>query len=301
MTTQYDLCLAWNWKHDQDFVSLLAETCRSRGLSLLEITPGNLDKALQAFLDGHLSCRAFFDRASDEDLRFIPIEQWAREHAVYRINPRERAVRAWNKAIMHFALIEAGLYTPHTIVLPSFEEQPDLPAIDLSPLGESFIVKPAHGGGAEGVVTGVSSFSRVLVARQEYPADKYLLQANVAPARLGSRPAWFRVIYCAGTVHLCWWDPDTHIYIPVTTAEEPRFELSPLRHMSETIAQVCELTLFSTEITLSTEKLWIVVDYVNDQIDLRLQSKTPDGVPDDIVRAIAEGLVATVTTFRDSP
>lgn len=299
MTKQYDLCLAWNWKHDRDFVGLLAETCRSHGQSLLQITPSNLDETLQAFLDGHIACRAFFDRASDEDMRFIPIEQWAREHEVFRINPRERAVRAWNKAIMHFSLIEAGLHTPYTIVLPSFEEKPDLPAIDLDPLGESFIVKPAHGGGGDGVVTGVSTLSRVRLARQEYPADKYLLQANITPTRLASQPAWFRVIYCAGTVHLCWWDPKTHIYTTVTTAEEHLLDLSPLRHMAATIAKVCGLTLFSTEIALSTEKLWIVVDYVNDQIDLRLQSTSPDGVPDDIVRAIAESLATSVATFRD--
>jgi hypothetical protein len=301
MTKQYDLSLTWNWKHDQDFVRLLAEACQSRGLSLLEITPGNLEEALQAFLDGHVTCRALLDRASDEDMRFLPIEQWAREHAVYRINPRERAVRAWNKAVMHFAFIEAGLHTPYTIVLPSFEEKPDLPSINLYPLGESFIVKPAHGGGGEGVITGVTSLSRVLLARQEYPADKYLLQASISPTRLGSRPAWFRVIYCAGAVHLCWWDPDTHIYIPVTTDEEHHFGLSSLRPMAATIAKVCGLGLFSTEIALSAEHLWIVVDYVNDQMDLRLQSKTPDGVPFAIAAAIAERLVATVTTLRDSP
>jgi hypothetical protein len=294
MKTQYDLCLAWNWKHDEDFVSLLNETCRSHGLSLLEITPRNLDKTLQVLADGHIACRAFFDRASDEDIRFIPIEQWARDHSVFRINPRERAVRAWNKAIMHFALIEAGLHTPYTLVLPSYEEEPDLPTIDLTPLGESFVVKPAHGGGGEGVVTGASSLSQVNVARQEFSADRYLLQANIVPARLQSRLAWFRVIYCASAVYLCWWDPHTHIYIPVTVTEERHFGLGPLRDMTTTIARVCGLGLFSTEIALNTDGLWIVVDYVNDQMDLRLQSKTSDGVPDNIAYDIAERLVALV-------
>lgn len=42
------------------------------------------------------------------------------------------------------------------------------------------------------------------------------------------------------------------------------------------------------------EGLFLVVDYVNDQIDLRPQSKTDDGVPDAIVANIAERLAGLV-------
>jgi hypothetical protein len=59
-------------------------------------------------------------------------------------------------------------------------------------------------------------------------------------------------------------------------------------------AHLCGLELFSTEVTLTPDGLFVVVDYVNDQIDLRLQSKTPDGVPDDIVRDVAARLATLV-------
>ena len=300
MKTQYDLCLAWNWKYDADFVALLEKACRSHGLSLLQITPHNREEMLNALSDEQIVFRAFFDRASDEDVHFIPLDQWARDHDVYRINPRERAVRAWNKAAMHLVLNEAGLHTPYTIILPAYEEEPDLSPIDLSRLGEGFIIKPAHGGGGEGVIKGASSLSQVLIARQEYPADKYLLQARIVPTQLSSRRAWFRVIYCAGQVYPCWWDPSTHIYIPTTLVEETHYRLIPLRQMTARIAQVCGLELFSTEIALTNEGLWVVVDYVNDQIDLRLQSNTPDGVPDDIARDVAERLLARVEAHKSS-
>lgn len=292
MKTQYDLCLTWNWKHDADFVRVVDKTCKAHGMSLLQITPHNLDEMLQFLGDGQIVYRVFFDRASDEDARFIPFEQWAHDHAVHRINPRERAVRAWNKAAMHLALIDAGLNTPHTIILPSYEEQPELPPIDLSPLGDNFVIKPAHGGGGEGVIKGASSLKQALIARQEYPADKYLLQANVIPTRLGSRPAWFRVFSCLEKIYPCWWSTDTHAYNPVTVTEECHYGLSALRQITTVIARICGLGLFSTEIALTQEGLWIVVDYVNDQIDLRLQSQTPDGVPDDIARNFAESLTA---------
>jgi hypothetical protein len=41
----------------------------------------------------------------------------------------------------------------------------------------------------------------------------------------------------------------------------------------------------------------MVVDYVNDPIDLRLQSKATDGVPDQIVSHIAESLVERVSAM----
>jgi hypothetical protein len=52
--------------------------------------------------------------------------------------------------------------------------------------------------------------------------------------------------------------------------------------------------LFSTEITITSDGRFLIVDYVNDPIDLRLQSKTFDGVPDDIVKDITERLVELI-------
>jgi hypothetical protein len=190
--------------------------------------------------------------------------------------------------------MNAGLHVPYTIILPPYDEQHDLFHIDLSPLGPSFVVKPARGGGGEGVTFGVSALSQVLLLRQKKPADKYLLQRFIVPVQLGTRPAWFRVIYCAGQVHPCWWDTVTHIYIPVTPAEEDCYGLTSLRDIAATVARICGLQLFSTEIAYTTEGHFTAIDNVNDQIDLRLKSKAVDGVPDDIVQNIANCLVALV-------
>jgi len=292
--TSYDLCLVWNWEYDADFVVLLDMACRSHGLSLLQITPDNLTDLLQSLVNHRITFRTFLDRASESDARFMPVVQWARNHAVYCINPHKQASRTWDKTVMHLSLTNAGLHTPYTIILPSYEKQPVLPPIDLSPLGDSFVIKPAHGGGGEGVVIEATFLDQVLVARQEYPTDRYLLQAHIVPAQLGSRPAWFRVVYCAGRIYPCWWDPRTHVYAPVTFAEKSHYCLSPLYDITASIARVCGLDLFSTEISLTPEGLFVIVDYVNDQIDLRLRSKALDGVPDDIVQDIAERLVGLV-------
>ncbi len=290
----YDLCILWNWKYDADFVSLLDIACRSHGISFMQITPDNLMQHLRALINHQISFRAFFDRASDTDPRVMPIVQWARDNAVYRINPHEHATRTWDKATMHQVLTRFGLHTPYTIILPSYEQQPVLGPIDLGLLGDRFTIKPSQGGGGEGVVNEATSLSEVLSARRDYPSDRYLLQAHVVSAQLDFRPAWFRVIYCGGKVYPCWWDSRKCLYNPVTFAEESFYRLGKLRETVVSIARLCKLDLFSTEISLTPDGFLVVVDYVNDMLDLRLQSKAFDGVPDDIVHDIAERLTLLV-------
>ena len=289
----YDLCLAWNWEYDADFVKLLNLACQSHGLSLVQITPENLSHRMQSIANREIVFQIFFDRASDSDVRFIPVVEWACNHVFHHINFHKLARRAWNKASMH-QVISASMDTPLTITLPSYDEQPRFPEIDLSSLGESFTIKPAYGGGGDGVVNEATTLSQVLIARQEFPSQRYLLQAHIIPARLGSRMAWFRVIYCAGKAYLCWWDNDTHIYTHVTPDEEACYNLGSLHTITSSIAALCGLTLFSTEIAITSDGRFVTVDYVNDPIDLRLQSKAFDGVPDQIVRDITEHLVELI-------
>ena len=289
----YDLCLTWNWEYDADFVELLNLACQSHGLSFLQITPENLLDTMQSITNEEIVFQVFFDRASDTDARFIPVVQWACNHVVHHINFHKLACRAWDKVAMH-QVISVSMNTPVTITLPSYNEQPLLPEIDLSSLGERFTIKPAYGGGGVGVINGATTLSQVLIARQEFPTQRYLLQGYIMPACLGSRIAWFRVIYCAGKVYPCWWDNNTHIYTHVTSNEETYYNLGSLRSLTSSVANLCGLTLFSTEITITSDSRFVIVDYVNDPIDLRLQSKTFDGVPDDIVEDITERLAELI-------
>ncbi len=287
----HDLCIAWNWAPDGDFVRIVENTCELKGLSLLTLTNENIETMLPLLNNKQMTFRVFFDRASDSNKRFINVDLWAFNHGVYRINTRERAFDSCDKIALHYKLINAGIYTPHTIIIPPYEKQPTLTDIDLKPLGEQFIIKPAHGGGGDGVKKEVLSITQVLIARQEYPADSYLLQAIIKSVELGLRKAWFRVLYCYGEVYPCWWNQQTHIYTPVTSEEEHLFGLQPLKSICSKISAICNLELFSTEIALTADACFVVVDYVNDQIDLRLQSKTIDGVPDTILHSMAKHLV----------
>jgi hypothetical protein len=51
---EYDLGVAWNWQFDADFIALLDARCQSKGLSMLQITPGNLGEILHSRQSGNI-------------------------------------------------------------------------------------------------------------------------------------------------------------------------------------------------------------------------------------------------------
>jgi hypothetical protein len=288
----YDLCLPWYWEYDIDFVQMIERACHEHGLTLWQITPDNLLESITALYKGEASFHAILDR-SQYDPRFEPIHRWSRKHPVRRINPAEVSKWSEDKATMHLELISAGIHTPYTILLPPFVEQPILPDFDLTPLGPQFVIKPSNEGGGEGVILGAFSTEQILRARMQFPEQKYLIQATVIPRIIHGQPAWFRVFYAASKTYPCFWHPLTHVFSMVTAYDEHKYELTPLHAITKRIASICRLDWFSTEIAL-THHEFVVVDYVNDGIDTRVQSKAVDGVPDAVIQGIATQLVGLI-------
>ncbi|GAB4547850.1 MAG: hypothetical protein Fur002_24240 [Anaerolineales bacterium] len=284
---QYDLCLPWYWEYDEAFVGMVERACIEQGVSLWQIRPHNLLESITALYQGAMTFKTLLHRGQGEPT-FDPIPRWAKEFGARRINPQELSLWSEDKATMHLELISAGLHTPYTILLPPFLEQPIPPPVDLTPLGEHFVIKPSNEGGGEGVIMGASSLDAILRARMQFPEQKYLLQAHITPRRLDDQPAWFRVFYANGQTYPCWWNPETHIYKTVEAEEEARHELAGLRVVTQRIASICKLDWFSTEIALTDQ--FIVVDYVNDEIDTRVQSQALDGAPDAAMEMIARQL-----------
>jgi hypothetical protein len=294
----YDLCLPWYWEYDIDFVQMVERACNETGLTLWQITPDNLLESINSLYKGEDSFWAILDR-SQYDQRFEPVHRWSRQYNALRINPAEVSRWSEDKATMHLELITAGIHTPYTILLPPFIEQPVIPELDLSPLGGQFVIKPSHGGGSEGVILGAFSMDQILRARMEFPEQKYLIQETVTPRTIHGQPAWFRVFYAVGNTFPCWWHPLSHVFLPVSLQDENRYELTPLRGITQKIASLCRLDWFSTEIALTLEN-FVVVDYVNDGIDTRIQSKAVDGVPDEVMQGIANELVRKVSLAKAS-
>jgi hypothetical protein len=289
----YDLGLPWYWIHDHDFVHFMEESCAAHHLTIWQITPANILPAVNDLFAGNASFHTLLDRAAD-DLRFEPIRRFALEHRLHRLNAIELSHWSEDKATMHLELIQAGVQTPFTTILSPYVTQPVLARLNLSPFGARFVLKPAVGGGGEGVKMNASTMEDIERARLEFPDQKYLVQEQVDAQVLGGRDAWFRIFYIGGTCIPCWWHPVTHVYAVLKPAEEAEFNLEPLRTITATIARVCKLDWFSTEISLTADGRFVAVDYVNDGIDTRIQSKAADGVPDEVMKLMTDRLASLV-------
>ena len=296
----YDLALAWNWEFDHDFIYGIEQECRKHGITTYRIDPTHLSSTLEDVKSGRIHFQSFFDRASDADTEFLPLVRWMVEHALYYINPYHRVMHAVDKATMHLESISNGLNVPDTVFLPPFNEQKDVslcPA-DIDRLGKPFVIKPVNTtGGGTGVVMNARTLDDVLQSRQDHKNDKYLIQQVIVPDDLDGNRAWFRVYYAFGDIVLCWWDDQTHMYSELSRAHERRYGLEQLRDVMRTIQSICQLDFFSSEIAYTSQKKFVVVDYVNEVCDMRLQSKFANGSPDAVVHHI-EWLLANEVAKR---
>ena len=308
----FDIAVAWNWDFDREFLHCIESSATARGLTTLFIDRHNLAETVSALHDDTLSLRVFLDRASDEDERFLPLEKVishiarvSDERETLRIiNPHDLLRRASDKATMHLEFLSRGIHVPYTIIISPYSQRKEvgLSLSELALLGRPFIIKPANTtGGGIGVVLGAESLKDIIETRQHHKNDKYLLQEKVIPIEFDHHRGWFRVFYAFGTVLPCWWNDLTHIYEELTPEEEEAFGLQPLRSVALTIQKICGLDFFSTEIAMTPNEKFVVVDYVNEMCDMRLKSSHPDGVPDQVVFSVAEALVEFALPPKNTP
>ncbi len=292
-----DLIIAADWEYDRDFIALVERASLREGLATCTVWPDDLPGVLRELETGRLEGRFLFDRASSTSPEFLALQKLLALRNAEILDPIRDLRWASDKATMHLEFIAGGLNTPHTVILPSVRDHPDtgLAAADLKPLGSPFVIKPANTtGGSLGVVRAARAIEDVEAARGNYPSDKYLLQEVVSPREEGGRRFWFRGFYILGLVLCAWWDERTHVYAGLLPEEVERFGLRPLFDIVRRIAAISNLRFFSTEIARDRAGRDVVIDYVNETCDMRLQSGHADGVPDSIVEAVAARIAAFV-------
>jgi hypothetical protein len=297
----FDLAVAWDWEHDHEFIAILEAQIHDHRLRFFSISHHNVHESLKSLQKGTLSFGAFLDRASDADENFLPLARYLKKSSARFLNHPDAVHHAIDKATMHLEFITKGIDVPFTIIISPYNKKTDaeLSLGDLARLGRPFIIKPANTtGGGVGVILGAETLKDIIESRQHHKNDKYLLQEKITPVRFHNRKAWFRVFYTCGAIIPCWWDDDTHIYGTITCNEVSLAGLRPLISITRKIWEVCKLEFFSTEIAMTSEKQFVVVDYVNDICDMRLQSKHGDGVPDIVVGEVCNRIARHIKSTQ---
>lgn len=293
----YDFAIAFTWEYDYDFVDAIEEILQAEQLSTYRVSDYNIKEVTDAVRLKKLSFRTYLDRASDVDDDYLELAKILTKRKVKIFNPYDKVHHAIDKASMHMEFITAGLNVPYSIIIPPHKHNSDLKISveDLAVLGRPFIIKPCNTtGGGIGVVTGAESLKEVLEERSTFESDKYILQQKIYPKMINNKRAWFRCFWAFGKPICCWWDDQTHIYETITEEELEKFHLKKLNEITRKIAKLTELDFFSTEVAITDENKFIVIDYVNDQCDMRFKSKHTDGIPDDVIYEIIEQLKKAV-------
>lgn len=298
MTQIYDFCVATDWQYDKDFVDLIEQVAREKyALTTYVVEPFNLDETINRIHNGEISFRFFYDRGSDSSPDFLKLHNIMLKNQVPVLDDLNRLKWASDKATMHLEFIANGLMTPYTIIIPPFNtaEKILLSVADLANLGRPFIIKPANTtGGGIGVVDGAETLQDVISARKVYDHDKYLLQEKVKPIEKDGIRFWFRGFFCCGIIDCSWWDDTSHVYNTLSPVHVTNYQLDELFNIVEKISKIIQLNFFSTEIALSQNGKFVVIDYVNEICDMRLKSIHRDGVPDGIVQKIVRQIVEYV-------
>ena len=305
----FDLAVAYTWEYDREFIQRIEDAAHADGLQTYLVSYHNVDETLQLLRLRRLAFRFVLDRASDESELFRPFSQYIerlsqREDLAVRthvVNPSLLLGRAADKATMHLEFLSHGIDVPYTIIVSPFtlKRELELSLTELAQLGRPFIVKPANTtGGGIGVVLGAETLRDVLDARQRHRNDKYLLQETIRPAVIHGRRTWFRTFYAFGKLFSSWWDDQTHLYRDVLPEEAVVLHLEQLKSITLEIQEVCKLDFFSSEIALTPQGRFVVVDYVNEMCDMRPQTHYRDGVPDRIIDGIVDALVAQIRPKR---
>jgi hypothetical protein len=297
----YDLGLSYVWEYDEDFIEMAETSIQNAGLTSYRITGKNIFEVTDKIKNRKLGFNFYLDRASDVNDNFDQIAKIISRRKTRIFNPYKNIKHSIDKASMHLEFITSGIEVPYSIIVPpnsqfkniyiSFEE--------LAKLGRPFIIKPCNTtGGGIGVVTGAETLKEVLEERSINSDDKYILQQKIYPSLMDGKRGWFRCFWAFGNPIAVWWNDLTHIYNELTAEEMKTYKLEKLMVITKRIAMLTGLDFFSTEIVFPENKKFVVIDYVNDQCDMRIKSKHFDGVPNAIVLKIIDNMVSTMLRYK---
>ncbi len=298
-TRWYDVAVAYWCERDDMFLRRVKEYAAQIGVNVFVVEELWVEEFLRKYAAHELGVHILLDLASDPADPANPYTRLAllaKEQGARVINEPVAAARFSHKGEAHLALRDAGLPVPFGVVVtPDEADRRTLADAERAGLGQPFFIKPCHGYGGKGVCGDCLELRDLQRSHVAFPDSHFLLQQRVEVGELAGQPAYWRVIYVLGEIHLCWWHPLTKSYTLVMQWQIEDYALWPLFDLGQRLAEVTGLDFFSVEAARSPANVYQLVDYVNEQIDLRPKSFFADGVPDELVRRMAR----RVTRFAE--
>lgn len=297
----FDLAISYTWEYDVEFVELTEFIFQKDGFSTFVISNYNVFEVIDSLKSKQLHFRAYLDRASDVDSDFEPIAAILSKRKSYLINPHKKVHKFTNKSYMHKLLSKKNFDLPKTILLPPyyFNHNLNINEEELKQLGIPFIIKPAiETGGGEGVEVDATTLAQIQKERIKNQTEEFLIQEKIYPKTLSGRRAWFRVFWAFNKVIPTWWDDHTHVYESITYDQIKKYHLQPLHRITKRLSRITRIDYFSTEIALTRKNKFVLIDYINDQCDMRLKSKHHDGVPDEVIIQFIEQMKKKIKSLK---
>ncbi|MBI4661518.1 MAG: hypothetical protein HY735_22070 [Verrucomicrobia bacterium] len=292
----YDLVMTHQLDADDFFIHRVQQHCAERGLNFFLIDPEWVEAFYEKLRQGKVWAKVLINMHSEHhrpDDIYHRLVRLAFDQKTRVIDPPDIAREAFDKAALHPRLLAAGFRLPNTVIVPGGEAEGFiLTDADRAKLGAPFVVKPSMGYGKRGVILEATSVEDLQRSQREWPDARYLLQERIVPRLLDGKPAYFRVFFAFGTLWFTWWNCFTDQYRRLLPEEIKACGLEALSEIVCRLASVTRMNFFSTEIALTEEGEFVLIDYVNDQCHMLTQSANPAiGVPDEIVAGIARCLV----------
>ncbi len=296
----YDLAIAYKWIYDRELTELIEKMFLENELSTYIIGEFNYTEVANALRNQELSFRAVLDRASDEDENFADLARLFTESNTYVINNYEKTENAIDKYKMHNILDQENFPLPYTYFIPPFDKNEEvvIPEEVFEKLGCPYVIKPSYySGGGDGVIIDACGSELIRTARNQNPDDYYLLQKRVYPKVYNGRRVWIRSYWFFDEVFIVWWDDQTHIYSELNYSDFQILDLNRVVEFTTGIAELSGMDYFSSEFTIDQNEELFIIDYVNDQCDMRMKPEHFDGVPKIVVEKFIRNMINKVRTL----
>ncbi len=298
-TQKTDIIILWDWEYDDDFVASLVQASALKGLHAVTYGPTEMESFVDRINTEHFFCPVVIDRASDVFKGLPLILSRMKSQGTLVINDPKAISWCKDKATMHLELLQRGVSVPYGIIASSEDHPETIHVLAIEKLGKPFVIKPSEGGGGTGVVLDAETSLDIQESLKKSDTGKIILQKKVLPKLLGERRGWFRIFYVLGEKRICWWDDLTHIYHDSEPGELDPELTRQLEEKMDIIAQTSQMMFFTSEIALDQNGEILVVDFVNEMCDMRIQSHHQDGIPDRIFYRIVEKITDHAVLYRN--